>query len=186
MELWKPVRNFENLYEVSNLGRVKSLEKTITQKSKNNSISTHTYPTKILKPYFVNYYQVTLVKDNKKYQRTVHSLVAEAFLKKPSGENITINHKNGFKKDNRVNNLEYVTQSENVKHSYKLRLQECINRKKIYCEELQKEFDCARFAAEWLIQYENLTGDINTIQRNIRHCCSNKRITAYKYHWKFI
>lgn len=187
MELWKPVKDFENLYEVSNLGRVKSLTRSVRQSAKNDTTSIHVYEGRILKPFFANYYQVTLVKDNIKYSRNVHVLVAEAFLEKPKNmNNIVINHKNGFKKDNRANNLEYITQSENVKHSYRLGLQKVMNRKKVYCIELHKEFDCAKSAVEWLIKNDGLITNIDTAQRNIRHCCSGKRQIAYKYHWEFV
>lgn len=175
MELWKPVKDYEGLYEVSNLGRIRSLNYKGNGKSQ------------ILKFNWVDrYYQVTLVKNKIRSQRTVHSLVAESFLIKPEGKNITINHKNGRKLDNRANNLEYITQSENIKHSYRLGLQKVKNNKEILCIELNRTFKAAVYAAKWLIENENLQSNIDTIQRNIRQCANGKRHTAYKYHWKFI
>lgn len=65
------------------------------------------------------YLNVCLRKDNKNYTRLIHRLVAEAFIPNPENKP-QINHKNGDKTDNRVKNLEWVTASENEKHSYKV------------------------------------------------------------------
>jgi hypothetical protein len=67
------------------------------------------------------YHQVVLYKDNKAYQKSIHSLVAEAYLIKRVNKN-EINHKNGIKTDNKVHNLEWATRSENIRHSYDLGL----------------------------------------------------------------
>lgn len=67
------------------------------------------------------YIQVTLTKDGKGYQKLLHCLLAEAFLgDRPKGQDV--NHINGYKDDNRVENLEYCTRSENCKHAERLGL----------------------------------------------------------------
>jgi hypothetical protein len=103
-EQWKPVIGFPD-YMISNLGRVKSLKFG---------------KDKILKPYSTNsgYLVVGLMKDGKRYQLYIHRLVLEAFVGKPS-DGMECNHRNGVKTDNRLENLEYVTHSENVKHAIK-------------------------------------------------------------------
>ena len=106
-ESWRDVVGYEGVYAVSNMGRVKRIERT------NNYPAGH-----ILKASSIrDYPRVSLTRgaaDRK--SRTVHTLVAEAFLgMRPKGREV--NHKNGNKADNRVCNLEWVTRSENALHA---------------------------------------------------------------------
>ena len=100
-EIWKDIEEFPS-YQASDLGRIRN---------KNTGF--------IKNVYYDNdgYVKVTLVKNKRSYRKTVHRLVAEAFLggKHPG---LQVNHKNGIKDDNRLINLEWVTGSENVKHAY--------------------------------------------------------------------
>jgi hypothetical protein len=106
MEHWKPIRDYEELYEVSNLGNVRRILKYRNSKDA------------CLKPGVATggYHQVSLCRENKKNQRLVHRMVAEAFIGIPDG--MVINHKNGIKSDNRLANLEVVTRSENERHKW--------------------------------------------------------------------
>ena len=101
-EVWKPIKDYEGLYEVSNLGRVKSLNYRKTGKEK------------ILKNIenSKGYFQVGLVKFGKQKLFTVHRLVAEAFIPNPEGKPC-IDHINTIRSDNRVENLRWVTHEEN-------------------------------------------------------------------------
>lgn len=111
-EVWKPIKGYEGLYEVSDLGRVKSLPR-------------YNFKTiRILKPY-VNkrngYVYVQLCKKNRPRIYRLHRLVYEAFHGVDiSGYDVNrqIDHVNGDKADNRLDNLELVTQSENVKRAF--------------------------------------------------------------------
>ncbi len=95
MEIWKDIKDYEGLYQVSNLGRVKSLGNSNTRKEK------------ILKPvYHARYYQVTLSKNNVCIQYRIHRLVAEAFIPNPKHLPI-INHKDENPLNNCVENLEW-------------------------------------------------------------------------------
>ena len=114
IEIWKDISGYEGLYQVSNLGRVKSLEKWV----QNHGKLQH-HPEKIkklcIKPN--GYLTLQLYKDNKPKNCHVHRLVAEAFLPNPDNKS-TVNHINGDKQDNRAANLEWSTYTENNKHAY--------------------------------------------------------------------
>ena len=115
-EIWKDIPGYEGLYQASNLGRIKSLDKVVFQKAKNNSVSKHIYKGKILKPILHDngYNYVTL---NYKII-SVHKLIAKTYLE--NNEKLPqINHKDGNKTNNNINNLEYCSASYNMKHAYK-------------------------------------------------------------------
>lgn len=101
-EIWKDVKGYEGLYQVSNLGRVKSF-----------------YTNRILKPGTDKdgYLRVDLCKDKKPKHFHIHRLVAETFLPNPENKPC-VNHKLGKKQDNRATELEWCTYSENEIHSF--------------------------------------------------------------------
>jgi hypothetical protein len=101
MEEFRDIKGYEGLYQISNLGRVKSLkfnkEKVLIATSKNN-----------------RYLKVGLFKNSEKKTKTVHQLVVIAFLNHiPCGPKLVVNHINFNTHDNRVENLEIVTSREN-------------------------------------------------------------------------
>jgi hypothetical protein len=111
-EIWKPVKGYEGLYEVSNLGRVKSLERIV----KKSDGSKRTVNERILKPAMnsVGYFYIDLSNQGVKKTRKIHQLVAESFLNHtPCGHKLVVNHINFDRTDNRVQNLEIVTAREN-------------------------------------------------------------------------
>lgn len=105
-EIWKDIKGYEGLYQVSNLGNVKSFYNSNIRLLKAGINSN-------------KYFYVGLIKDKKRTFILIHRLVAITFIpnteKKPF-----VNHINGIKKDNRVENLEWCTQQENVKHSWNI------------------------------------------------------------------
>ena len=104
-EVWKQIEGFETRYEVSNLGRVKSLVKKKTRILK-------------LSPDAFGYLRISLYGTTSKcYSRYVHILVADAFLSKRLPHQVTVNHKNGIKIDNKITNLEFLSISENIRHA---------------------------------------------------------------------
>jgi hypothetical protein len=115
-ETWKSIVGYEGLYEVSSVGRVKSLARTtVTGQYKEE---------RILKPWskntiLGNYVSVALSKDGASKKHLVHRLVGKAFLI-PQDGCAEINHKNKIRDDNRVDNLEWVTAKRNYDHSFEM------------------------------------------------------------------
>lgn len=108
IELWKWIPEFEGLYEVSSLGRVRSH---------------HTYRRKdpiFLKPGTTKagYHVVSLYKNGKQHMRYIHRLVAQCFLESFDPD-LEVNHKKGNGTKNSVNDIEMVTPTENIQHSFR-------------------------------------------------------------------
>ena len=119
-ETWKPVIGYESIYEVSNLGRVKSLERKVPCDENRFKI----VKSKIMfYEESKGYLRVKLCRDNKSKKFFVHRLVLSSFGKRIEGKDF-VNHINGIKTDNRFENLEWCTTSENLKHAYSIGLAE--------------------------------------------------------------
>jgi hypothetical protein len=112
-EIWKDIKNYEGLYQVSNLGRVRSLDRVVKhgnrfRNDKGKILSVSVTPE--------GYPQITLCRDNKKHHVKIHRIVALTFMDKID-ETYVVNHKDGNKKNNCLDNLEWVSYSRNVKHA---------------------------------------------------------------------
>ena len=117
-EIWKDIEGYEGKYEVSNLGRVRSLDYTIMQPNAHDRhLQPITYKGKMIKPHEQNsgYLQIGLRDENGKRQFLVHRLVAVAFI--PNPDNLPdINHKDENRHNNHADNLEWCTKKYNVNY----------------------------------------------------------------------
>ena len=112
-EVWKDIQGYEGLYQVSTQGRVKSLERMIPYSKGMRKI-----PEKIMQLELNTdgYWRLKLANGTTKKNKKIHRLVAEAFLPNPEGKRC-INHIDGDKSNNCVDNLEWVTHKENMEHA---------------------------------------------------------------------
>lgn len=127
-EIWKDIKGYEGMYQVSNLGRVKSLGIS--------GCSNICLKDKILNPSFDRkngYKRACLCKSGNEKRVGVHILVANAFIPNPENKP-QVNHINGDKTDNRVENLEWCTCMENIQHSIKMGLVDTEKRRNIMRE----------------------------------------------------
>lgn len=168
-EIWKDIENYKGLYQVSNLGRIKSFPRNGTIKQE-----------RILKQTIDNngYLIVGLHKNNKAKKVCVHWLVASAFIPKKETDEV-INHIDGNKLNNTLNNLERCTQSHNVKESIRLGLQIPHNKKPVIQYDLQENF-----VKEWKSACE-AERQLKISQANISACCRGVRKTTGKFIWRF-
>lgn len=186
-EEWKPVIGYEGLYEVSNMGRIKSLERTIWT----GRGYYQTLPERIMKLRKSNrgYLYVFLHKEGKIKYCTIHKLVAQAFCENPEGYN-EVNHINENKEDNRADNLEYCSRAynnnygtRNKRAAEKLRgkkqSEESIKKRSKPVFSIDKESGLIMYW-ESITEAERCTGIANS---GICACLKGKRKSAGNHIW---
>lgn len=172
-EIWKPVRGYEGRYEVSNFGRVMSLNYRMTKQSKLMSPSINSD----------GYACTTLTKDGKGYSKRVHRLVAEAFIPNPL-EYPEVNHIDEDKLNNHVDNLEWCTREHNVNHGSgnERRSSSQVNgSKSVGVKALSKSGSIAHiFVSLQEAQRKGFSAG------NICECCKGKRNYHKGFMWRYL
>lgn len=165
-EIWKDIPGYEGLYQASNLGRIRSLirNKILIGGIKNG------------------YREVILCKNGKRKYMLVHRLIAQTFLENKKNKP-QINHIDGNKHNNNVNNLEWCTRSENMKHAYKIGLQ-----KPLYAKINPRAKKIKQYTIDniFIKEYDGIkeASKINNLNpRDITKCCKGLRKQVGGFIW---
>jgi len=177
IEIWKDIEGFDG-YQVSNLGNVKSIDRTIVQS--NGFVIRVKGQIIIQSTRKDGYLQARLGRRNNRKSFLVHRLVAQAFI--PNPDNLPeVNHKNEDKTNNRVENLEWCTKIYNCNYGTR---NERNSKSHINHSFFSKQILCVETGV--------IYPSINEINRKLGYnqgciceCCSGKRKTAYGYHWQY-
>ena len=160
-ETWRPIDDFSN-YEVSDLGRVRSNITGKILRQKNDR----------------GYDRVQLYKDGVASSKCVHRLVGKAFLDNPSNKK-EINHLDGDKRNNRVENLEWCTRSENLRHAFANGLKQPsggLPKRRLEVVETGMIYDSVHECARRM----------KLDQGHINQCLSGQRKTHNRYHFRYV
>lgn len=167
---FRPVVGYEGLYEVSDTGIVRGV--------KSGKVLKYAYT-------YNGYPRVSLYRDAKKKTVMVHRLVAIAFLGLPPSEQYQINHKDGDKTNNNVSNLEWCTQSDNIRHSYAIGIREYNKKRLIETNRkavIQKTLNGVPIK-EWYSMSEAARA-LNLDVSNICNCCKGLIKSTGGFKWE--
>lgn len=176
-EEWRDIAGYEGLYQVSNLGRVRSLDRRV----KHNSLGSIFCRGCLMRPCNnrYGYPTVNLSKDGGKKRFTIHRLVAQAFI--PNPNNLPeINHKDEGRTNNHVDNLEWCTALWNNTYGTKVERQTEKNKKRV----LQYDLN-GNFIREWACAVDAEKAIMGKVTGAISHNIKGKSKTAFGYIWRY-
>ena len=178
-EIWKDILGYEGLYQISNLGRVKSL--TRTKSGKYGSI--RPVKERILKPTKDNkgYFLVHLYNNSSGKTLMVHRIVASAFIPNPQGLP-QVNHKDENKANNCVDNLEYCTPEYNSNYGTRNKK---VSKSLINNSKRSKSVLCVETGVIYSSTKE-VQRQLGYSGGHISKCCNGRLKTAYGYHWQYV
>lgn len=190
-ETWKAVKGYEGLYEVSNFGNVRSIERTVNVK-RGNAVWQMTVKPKVLKPQerqhgYLGVFLYGKGGNSRGFRQfSVHRLVAEAFIENPRGCE-EVNHIDENKQNNRADNLEWVTRKENIRHGTGIE------------RSAKNRIGCYSKRHRAIEQYDNEMNSLGTFQtaydaerklgldhRNIYNALYHPNCKAYGFYWRFV
>ena len=180
-EIWKDILEYEGLYQISNFGRVKGLTRAIIKKNGEKM----TLCEKLIKSHIISgYLSVMLSKVNEGVKNlTVHRLIGIAFIPNPLNKS-QINHIDGNKLNNSINNLEWVDAGENIRHAYDTGLHSSHTTPVIGINiKTNKKINFNLIADA--VRYLRKNGYPKAWHGSIGMCCKGRRNHAYGHKWEY-
>ena len=179
-EIWLDIQEFKGVYQVSNLGRIKKINRCISSNNKTRFKSP--FIMKLFKHSKNGYILVGFRENGKKISRLVHILVAKAFIQNPQNKP-QVNHKLGIKHDNRASELEWVTASENAFHSVNVLNKK--NKKLHNSYKLGKTVFCFNNNTIY-VSTKEAAQKLNLCQSCVAQVCRGVYESTKKYKFKYI
>ena len=174
--MWKDIIGYENQYEINEKGEVRNKK---TKKILSISKSTN------------GYLKVHLYKNNMLKNCYIHRLIAEMFIPNPHNY-LCVNHKDGNKTNNKIDNLEWCSYSMNNKHAYNNKLKTITNKFKNSMKEngIKRRKSVLQYSLDGCLikEWKSITEIKNTLGfsiSNISRCCRNEQLIANNYIWKY-
>lgn len=178
-EIWRDIPRYLGIYQISNMGRFKSLDRVVS-----NQYGSFIKKEAILKSVSTIYEVVITCVNNVKKTESIHRLMAEAFIENPL--NLPqINHIDGNKLNNKLENLEWVTRSQNQKHAYSIGLQTPIVGSKNVSSKAIAQYS---LSGEFVKKYESIgiaAREVKTRVSSISNCLTGRLRSLNGYKWEY-